>query len=185
MEYDVETDPDFRINGDRVLFLGSRETLHGLLEDELNFCFKISYPNGRASNMVLDVTNINLTDCDLRYDLLRRLSEDMGEMFQERYHAFCEVISTTTPERRIRCVAHQSILWKRIPFWEHAFTKVYFQPACYLPVHTRALHGLLRYVYTGILERYSLGNDVLEEIRRCYSLLGFHDLEDYFNDGDD
>ncbi|GFX18101.1 hypothetical protein TNCV_1577801 [Trichonephila clavipes] len=186
MEYDIVITSGVSINR-HVLFLGSRETLHGLLEnEELNFCIKVFYFNGRASNMVLSLTNINLTDCDLRYNLLRRLSEDMREMHSEGYHAFCEVVSSTTPEteRIMQCKAHQPILWTRIPFWQNATRKFYFEPTCRLPVHIRALHEILRYVYTGALQSYSIGNDVLEEIRLCYRDLGFPDLSDYFNEMD-
>ncbi|GFX18109.1 hypothetical protein TNCV_1577881 [Trichonephila clavipes] len=175
------------IRQDYVLFLGSRETFFDLLENnELDICIKILYSNGRASNVIEGQTDINETDCDLRYDLLRKLSDDMGEMYDEGYHASCQVVSSKTPEtdEQEKYFAHQPILYTRVLYWRSDDTRLYHQRTCRLPVEQRALPAILRYIYTGILEVSVLEDDVLEAIRQCYEVLELVRISDYLDDDD-
>ncbi|GFQ84024.1 hypothetical protein TNCT_353531 [Trichonephila clavata] len=189
MEYDLLVPPE-GIYGRCILFLGSRGTFYDLLgtDDKLNLCIKILSSNGRASNMILDDgTDIHETESDLRYDLLRSLSEDMGEMYREGYHANCEVRSSITPQmdEQQSYFAHQPILWARILYCETDNMKNFHQPICHLPVEHRALNALLHYVYTGILETYNIEDVVFDAIRGSHEVLGISALSHYFDSESD
>ncbi|GFQ84025.1 hypothetical protein TNCT_353541 [Trichonephila clavata] len=184
MQYDLVGSPD-GIDGRCILFLGSRGTFYDLLgaDDKLNLCIKILYSNGRASNMILDDgMNINETESDLRYDLIRTLSDDMREMYREGYHANCEVRSSITPQKHAeqKYFAHQPILLTRIDYWEDVNKRNFHQPICRLPVQYRALPAILHYVYTGILETHNLEDAVLQAIRVSYKHLRLIELSHYF-----
>ncbi|GFY49357.1 hypothetical protein TNIN_119221 [Trichonephila inaurata madagascariensis] len=150
----------------------------------LNYALKSFFCNGDSSNEIIGHTDINQTECDLRYDLLKKLSDDMGEMYAEGLHAHCRVLPGKTPRREEEkgYLAHQPILYTRLPYCQTDNTRRYVQLACYLPVEYKALPAILHYTYTGTMEVHALEEDVLQAIRECYENLGLNMLYSYVDE---